>query len=69
MRDAALVGTSELIGGTRPRDRCRASGLIAVVKAVVVPVAAPRRGHAAFIGAGECSRGAGAVCKKKQKRK
>lgn len=41
VRDAALVGAGELIGQTRSRRPGGTVGLVAVVKAVVVAVAAP----------------------------
>lgn len=63
MRDAVLVGTSELIRGTRPRYPCRTVVFVAVIKAVVVPIAAPCCRHTAFVGTSECRRGASAICK------
>lgn len=41
VRDAALVGAGELIGQTRSRHPGGTVGLVAVVEAVVVAVAAP----------------------------
>lgn len=63
MRDAVLVGTSELIRGARPRYPRRTVVFVAVIKAVIVPVAAPRCRHTAFVGTSERSRGASAICK------
>lgn len=59
-----MVGTGELIGGTGSRDPCRTAELIAVVRAVIVAVAAPRCRHAPLVGTSERSRGASAVCRK-----
>lgn len=56
-----VVGTSELICGTRSRYPCRTVVLIAVIKAVIVAIAAPCCRHTALVGTSECSRGASAI--------
>lgn len=66
MRDAALVGAGELIGRARSRQPCRTVVLIAVIKAVILPVAAPSCRHTVLVGTGECSRGASGVWGKKE---